>query len=363
MTDEQEPTDVSDIESDIKSNSDTESTATKVQKIVFSLPVDHTGTTVYVKGWRQETNQNPPIVIIHDLGENISMYRDVAANLVESGNNVYGFDLRGHGRSGRRLGHAPDFATFTRDLLQVAAWVKHQERGQTPIIMGQGIGALIALSFAQKHPNFCLAVILNAPILELRHEPSVFSLTTIKLMTEIFPQMRIPKVLSPSFSVDSRKQMPKSVQNLATRFTPRLSYSFTTEILNAIKNTEKHFTNYNGLILILCPEQDEVCSFRELKKLAALHNQHNLMLIDLPDSPHCVFTEDAKIALRNLGHVKSWLHNLTEKMKVLSAAEGKVAENSEESEAGETSESKDNRSGASIKSTSPAKSEAKNDEL
>ena len=50
-------------------NSPQESQPKKVQKIVFSLPVDHVGTTVYVKGWKFEENSNAPIVIIHDLGE------------------------------------------------------------------------------------------------------------------------------------------------------------------------------------------------------------------------------------------------------------------------------------------------------
>src|SRR5690606_30753211 len=135
-----------------------------------SLPVDHHGTTVYVKGWRRPENTKPPIVIAHDLGENISMYRDVAKKLIKQGHNVYGFDLRGHGRSGRRLGHAPSFNILVLDLLQVAAWVRHQEAGKPAIIVGQGIGALITLSFTKRYSHFCRALVLSAPVLELATE-------------------------------------------------------------------------------------------------------------------------------------------------------------------------------------------------
>ena len=56
--------------------------------------------------------------LVHDLGERADLYKRTAMSFVERGYSTYAFDLRGHGRSGRRLGHAPGFTILVKDLLQ-----------------------------------------------------------------------------------------------------------------------------------------------------------------------------------------------------------------------------------------------------
>ena len=143
-------------ETDItETNDSTASSLQAMEKLVFSLPVDHDGTSIYVKGWHKEGNNGFPIIIIHDFGETISNHRVVCQLLAESGHNVYAFDLRGHGRSGKNKSQPAKIRTYVNDLLQISAWVKHQEKNRIPIILANGIGGKIALAFCQKHPNFC----------------------------------------------------------------------------------------------------------------------------------------------------------------------------------------------------------------
>ena len=279
-----------------------------VQKIVSSLPVDHAGTAVYVKGWRYETGAAQAILIVHDLGEQTTHYREMARALVASGYSVYLFDLRGHGRSGRRLGHAPSFNTLIKDLLQVAAWVRHKEGGKPPIILGHGIGALITMDFTKYHGDLCKAAILSAPCLEPTAEVSPPARLLLRLLAEISPTIRIPSALSPRFTKDLKgSQQSEASEEDKVVYFPRLTAIFAHELLSAIQRAEARFIEYHGSVLILCPEEDTICSYGQLKKSAALHNENNLEIVDLPKVGHGVFTEDKAWRDAALQVILPWL--------------------------------------------------------
>jgi alpha-beta hydrolase superfamily lysophospholipase len=279
-----------------------------VQKIVSSLPVDHQGTTVYVKGWRHENGQAPAILIVHDLGEQTTHYRETARAFVLAGYSVYLFDLRGHGRSGRRLGHAPSYNILIKDLLQVAAWVRHKEGGRPPVILGHGIGALITMDFTKHHGTFCQAAILSAPCLEPLAEVTPPARILLRVLAEVTPTFRIPAALTPRFTRDlkSSHQVDGDEEEKPIYF-PRLTAVFAHELLLAIKRAEARFIEYHGNVLILCPDQDSVCSYGQLKKSAALHNEHNLEIADLEGVGHGVFTDDLAAREQAMGIVLPWL--------------------------------------------------------
>ncbi len=56
------------------------------------------------------------VCIIHGFGEHIGRYRHVMQSLNDSEFNVYGIDLRGHGKSGGLKGHAPDLISLINDI-------------------------------------------------------------------------------------------------------------------------------------------------------------------------------------------------------------------------------------------------------
>lgn len=253
-----------------------------LQKIVSAIPVDHYGTSVHLRGWCiDDCGDRPPVVIVHDLGETADQYRATAEAFVAGGYTTYAFDLRGHGRSGRRMGHAPSFSTLVKDLLQVAAWVRHKEKGRAPVILGQGIGALVTLEFTKHHGSFCKAAVLSAPCLELTPAFNPVAQLALRALAEMSPTARVPAWLCPRFARD-------------LGHLPRLTAVFAHELLLAVKRAEAKFIEYHGSVLILCPEKDAVVSYGHLKKSAAIHVEHNLQIADLPACGHQVFTgEDA----------------------------------------------------------------------
>src|SRR5207244_626175 len=75
----------------------------------------------------------------------------------------------------------------------------------------------------------------------------------------------------------------------------------------AIRRTVATFIEYHGSVLILCPEHDAVCGYTALKKSAALHNENNVKLAELPAVGHAVFTEDPVTRTAAMSVILPWL--------------------------------------------------------
>lgn len=278
-----------------------------IEKVVTTLPVDHSGTTVYLKGWRRPTSTKSPIIIVHDLGEHTDLYRETAHELTKSDFSVYCFDLRGHGRSGRRLGHAPSFNVLVKDLLQVAAFIRHKEGGRAPIILGHGIGGLIVNEFTRQHGSYCKAAILSAPCLELAHNVSVGTRIALRLIADWLPTFRIPPRLSPKFARDLKHVQAEAEDGTKLPYFPRLTAIFTQELLSAIKRARAEFIEYHGMVLILCPALDTICSYAAIRKAAAIHDENNLQVATLEGLGHSIFTEANGARERGLLAILPWL--------------------------------------------------------
>lgn len=263
-----------------------------VKTLVTTLPVDHAGTTVYLKGWCVPGSTRRAVILVHDLGEHTDLYRETAHAFVRAGHSCYCFDLRGHGRSGRRLGHAPSYNILIHDLLQVTAWVRHLEAGRSPILLGQGIGALVVIDFTKSHGNFCDGAVLSAPCMDLARSVNFFKHTMIKLLAETWPTFRIPAALSPRFARELRqeREVHTKTHNQIATF-PELSAVFTAELLGAIRRAEAKFIEYHGKVLILCPQRDSICTYEKIHKSAAIHRQDNFEIIDLPGAGHNVLID------------------------------------------------------------------------
>lgn len=266
-----------------------------MQKIVVSLPVDHSGATVYLKGWQHRQSKRA-LVVVSGIGETISCYDSVVDEFVAKGYSVYVYDLRGHGRSGRRMGHIPSFLSLVNDLLQVAAWVKQRENGQAPVILGCGVGAVISCEFARQYPQFCSEIVMCSPTLDLIRKINFFQYHALKICSEILPGVRVAPMFLPTFL----KEMLLSLQRYNTASsTAFMKYSF--KFLWVIAFRASHGidifkTITDKPILVLHSEFDPICSYRTIKKLSLVHNNIGLKLKEIAgENHHFIFEKPADV--------------------------------------------------------------------
>lgn len=264
----------------------------------YSCPVDHAGHMVSMRGWRRRDKlDQPALLLVHDVGEEIAMYRDSARYICEQGFSCYGYDQRGHGQSSARTGHVDEFQELTKDLLQVAAWVKHMHNGKPPIVIGQGYGCLVACELLSKHTDAASALILSAPTVELARKPGPMRRMAIKLFAEISPYMQLPRVIRPRFSNPLHRDYStilatRIMESLIQSNDLKITASFARELLECMDRFPQTFAMLKTKTMILRPEADEVARFDIMRSVVDHHPDSALAHIQtVPGIHHNAFTE------------------------------------------------------------------------
>jgi len=110
------------------------------------------------------------VTVVHDAGDTGDRYRDVAAVLATRGWAVALPDLRGHGRTEGERGHSAGLMEIGRDLDEIQNHLAYRMPDEPKVLVGQGLGALHALSYAISKPGTLAGLVLVAPLHEPRFE-------------------------------------------------------------------------------------------------------------------------------------------------------------------------------------------------
>ena len=280
----------------------------------FDHGVDHDGTRIHVSVWKpsapSELNVLPPILIIHDVAEDSSYYEEAAAFLAHRGFCVYGMDLRGHGQSGKLMGHVNKFSDLVHDTLQIASWLRYQHKGVAPILIGQGIGAIVALDFQKSHSRYCVALVLSAPTLVLHHAVPSWKRVLIRSFGEISPTRRIPMSLMPRlhhFDESARAAASRFVTTIVAVSRTRMSLGFAKTLLNAIDRLPKRLDRINCPTLALIPQSSDVINPAATAALLNALKSPLLEVVMLKHGRHNLLTESYSERIALLEKLANWL--------------------------------------------------------
>ncbi len=238
-----------------------ESKELRVQTIATNYVVDQDGTNIYLKGAHVENSKKPPIIILHDFGEHSGIYREQIKYFSDQGHSSYSFDMRGHGRSGRTLGHIPSLAVVKDDLLQIAAYIKYKENGRSPILICAGLSAIVGLEFHSKNRKYSKGLILCSPTLELKTIFPSWKKNLVRKIADIWPSFRLPAALTPSF-VDLKiiQKNLEETTKIQLHFT-RFSSTLVNETMRAIKSSRNHLTARPLSIKCIYPKNSKIAVF------------------------------------------------------------------------------------------------------
>ena len=104
-----------------------------------------------------EGGSGDPLVLLHGLTSNKSAWRPLLPTL-EVDYHVYALDMRGHGKSGRAPDNQYHIADYARDVI---AFLKHLDT--SAVLMGQSLGAMVAIVAASQYSDGVRALILLDP--------------------------------------------------------------------------------------------------------------------------------------------------------------------------------------------------------
>jgi alpha-beta hydrolase superfamily lysophospholipase len=155
------------------------------------------GIELYWQSWRPESGFRATIGIIHGFGEHSGRYASLASHFVSQGYAVYGFDLRGHGRSPGQRGHINSWDEYRGDVKGFLGLICNREPGRAVFLWGHSMGALIALDYLLRGPaGLCGAVISGAPLEPVGVAKPLLVLIA-RVLSRIWPHFSLPLGISP----------------------------------------------------------------------------------------------------------------------------------------------------------------------
>ncbi len=132
-------------------------------------------------------NATASVVILHGLTEFKRKYYELCAFLLDMGLNVFIYDQRGHGKSGRESNddsvvHVSSFDAYVKDLECVIQNLVEKNASLPIYLFSHSMGGSIAALYMQKHPEKIAKSAFCAPMLcpKMRNIPRFFMRWVLK---------------------------------------------------------------------------------------------------------------------------------------------------------------------------------------
>lgn len=216
------------------------------------------GLQIFAQGWQPEGQTSAVVCLVHGLGEHTGRYPHVGAALAQAGCALLGFDLRGHGHSQGRRGHAPSWEALLDDILFFLQQAAERFAGRPRFLYGHSLGANLVLSFALRRPPQLAGVIATAPLLRPAFAPPGWKISLGQLMYRLWPTFTMsneldPNGLSRDLGVVSAYVNDKLVHD-------RLSARLGMDMLSSGEWLLEHADNLRLPLLLMQGGADPLCS-------------------------------------------------------------------------------------------------------
>lgn len=167
-------------------------------EILYSHLADGSIEPVYL--WRKDVDtQQPGVVIIHDLYEDLGFYTQDINWWVERNHSVYGVNIHYYG-SRKRMAYAGSFEKVCYNVLQILALIRSHHAMCPPLVYTRGMGALVVTRIARKNTKFISGMIAFGPLYGLKKPPQGLQEYVLQSLNAMAPTLRIPKFLMPRMS-------------------------------------------------------------------------------------------------------------------------------------------------------------------
>jgi len=160
---------------------------------------DRSGSIFHVQGWPAE-GQGPVVLVHHGLGEHVGRYETFARHLVPAGFPVWGYDARGHGRSGGKRGHVDGLSQLAEDLEQLIPVLLERSGRDEAVLLGHSMGAAAVLWYLttrEAHPALRKVMISAPPVHVPRTPLKAVQLAMARVVRRIKPDFTLPSALPP----------------------------------------------------------------------------------------------------------------------------------------------------------------------
>lgn len=190
--------------------------------------VNSDGLYIRSKHWPVEESPKFLLHIMHGFGSHSCRFEEAALRLNEVGGHVFSHDQVGHGESEGERANIDDYQIYVRDSLQLIEATTKRFPGVPVFIMGQSMGAALAVVVANEKPSLIRGVILLAGMLGPDPRITSFKRKFLQLASFVLPRFTIITMSEddeskPSQQVVELDNDPLKCRRLKTRMLMQLT--------------------------------------------------------------------------------------------------------------------------------------------
>jgi alpha-beta hydrolase superfamily lysophospholipase len=228
------------------------------------------------------------VVVLHGIGYHSAPYKVIADALNPHGTDVYGLDARGHGLSQGRRGFVGTQAQVGADVESMIRLVKQQKPAAKIFLLGDSMGADLALNYAKRNSRELAGLVLLALALNL--DLSQFlSLESLSLMPYFVLAHREPVISLVGKRLEGSSRDPefiarRRVDPLAYK---NVSFGYLLDVQRIVFGWRwKIAPRVHAPTLLIKGGKDRVVSHRECVAFDKLSASTDKCFRIYPDVPH-----------------------------------------------------------------------------
>lgn len=149
------------------------------------------GLTLQGQLWTPNDNPTALICLVHGLSEHSGRYSHLAVFLNQAGYALAAFDLRGHGKSEGKRGHAPSYEVLINDIAAFISQVGQHISSCPQFLYGHSMGGNLVINYIlRRQPDF-QGVIVASPWLRLAQEVPAWKIILGRILYKLWPSLTL----------------------------------------------------------------------------------------------------------------------------------------------------------------------------
>ncbi len=243
-----------------------------------SFLVTRDGVKLFYRYWVPEKPKKI-VCIIHGHGEHSGRYRMLATKLMDQRISVYCLDLRGHGKSQGKKGHAKDMDLLLSDMEELLKSARVQDLQSPLFLMGHSMGGnLVANYMILKDSKEVAGFILSAPWFKLNFEPPAWKVKTGLFIGKLWSSYASKSGLDPRKISRIASEVEKYVEDPLVH--DRISVSLFKIISQGAETALKQADEIKKPGLVYHGTGDGIIDWKASENFAAKNNKLNWKAIE-----------------------------------------------------------------------------------
>ena len=245
---------------------------------LITLPLKYRDTSIYC--WHVQPGiPKGTVVLVHGFGEHSGRYlSEVVPQLLKTKLAVIGYDNIGHGKSGGKQGHCPNYEALMYILHQAILKGRSIYPDKPIFLYGHSMGGNLVLNYVLRSRVGIQGVVATSPYLRLAFKPPKWKMLLGKFMLGLFPGITLSSGLDPSAISRLPEEVDRYIADPLVH--DRVSPMFSFPIMEAGEWAIDHAHLLKTEALLLHGTGDRIIDFKGTESFHGKASVTTLKLID-----------------------------------------------------------------------------------